>query len=232
MIDTNPNTYIQYLNKNGNVKSVEVDRQVEGSLIIYTTPKINEDFFVLGLFEKNLRVFGLTFMNVQNLDNIAFLNSDFQSVDAIPEISFNLANTEIAIVKDTQNYDINFSLPFNEKKLYTNEELFVTQFFNRLSEGDLGGVPINKTIQPFAHYVSDFEVDTVLFQSPIMKKLFYAKIDQNTGSNLKLKNKFTLTPEDYFEPKEGYNLFTAVDDSLGVGFQMTGYMVMIEFLDR
>jgi hypothetical protein len=107
---TNPNTYVQYVTKNGHIKVKELDRSVEANEIIYNLSGVQEDFFLLGLYDTNKRVLGLTFGNVQNLDMIAFLNSEFQSIDALPEMAFLPAYIDLSIVKDTTEYDINFDV--------------------------------------------------------------------------------------------------------------------------
>lgn len=110
MQNINPNTYVQYITTKGHIKVKEVERQVEALEVIYMLSGIQEEFFLLGLYDLNKRVLGVTFGNVQNLEMIAFLNSDFQSVEALPETAFLPANQELSIVKDTAVYDINFDV--------------------------------------------------------------------------------------------------------------------------
>jgi hypothetical protein len=110
MINTNPHTYVQYVTKNGFVKVKQVERDVDGTNVFYNLDGINEEFFILGLYDLNKRVFGVTFANIQNLDMIAFLNSDFQTVELLPEISFLPPLQFVAMVVDTLNYDINFDV--------------------------------------------------------------------------------------------------------------------------
>jgi hypothetical protein len=110
MININPSTYVQYVNKNGCVKVKQVEREVDGTNVFYNLDGINEEFFILGLYDLNKRVLGVTFSNIQNLDMIAFLNSDFQTVELLPEISFLPPLQFVAMVVDTLNYDINFDV--------------------------------------------------------------------------------------------------------------------------
>lgn len=81
----NSDTYIQYATLNGNIRTIEVEREVVDTKIRFTVQGIQEDFFLLNLFDKNKKVEGLTFDNVQNLQMLSFLNSDFQTLEAIPE---------------------------------------------------------------------------------------------------------------------------------------------------
>ncbi|TRX16738.1 hypothetical protein [Flavobacterium franklandianum] len=106
----NPTTYVQYITANGVIKVKQVERQVESNEIIYNLDGINEDFFILGVYDLNKRVLGVTFGNVENLEMISFLNSDFQSVEALPKNSFFPPNTMVSIFKDTLNYNINFDV--------------------------------------------------------------------------------------------------------------------------
>ena len=106
MRNTNPNTYIQYVNENGHVKTVEVEKQVQGSEIIYTTPSMVENFFILSLFDNNERVYGLTFGNYQNIDALGFLNSEFQTIEALPPSGYFPANAVVEIVKDLSDFSL------------------------------------------------------------------------------------------------------------------------------
>ncbi len=81
----NSNTYIQYLTRSGLVKTVEVERVEEAQFVKFTVSGIQEEFFLLNLFDNNKKIDGLTFDNVQNLQMLSFLNSDFQTVEVIPD---------------------------------------------------------------------------------------------------------------------------------------------------
>lgn len=106
----NAHSYIQYTNQNGTIKSLAVQRNVIENELHFVIPPIQEDFFILGLYDLNKRVLGVTFLNVTNLDNLGFLNSDFQDIEAIPEMAFIQANTDVTIVKDLNDYDKNLNV--------------------------------------------------------------------------------------------------------------------------
>lgn len=110
--------YIQYINKNGTIKAVEVERQEVGQKVHYVLPTIQEQFFILTVFDNNKRVLGLGFVDVENLDMLAFLNSDFQSVDALPEIAFFNAYQEIILETDLVFQNQNVSSFANRDDAY------------------------------------------------------------------------------------------------------------------
>lgn len=115
MQNLNPRSYVQYANLNGSIKTVPVQRNIIDNEIHFVMPPIQEDFFILGLYDHNKRVFGVTFFNVTNLDNLGFLNSEFQTLEAIPELAFNQANSQITIVKDFPVLDFPFIQDVNVK---------------------------------------------------------------------------------------------------------------------
>lgn len=82
--------YIQYITKSGQIKTVTTSRSVNLELgrIQYVVSGIIEPFFLLNLFDNNEKVNGIWFDNVDNLQMMGFLNSDFQSVEALPENAF------------------------------------------------------------------------------------------------------------------------------------------------
>lgn len=84
----NSNTYIQYLTKGGQIKTIEVEKETVSENYKYTVQGIQEEFFLLNLFDNNKKVVGITFDNIQNLQMLAFLNSDFQTIEVIPEMFF------------------------------------------------------------------------------------------------------------------------------------------------
>ncbi len=194
MRKTNPNTYIQYVNENGHVKTVEIDREVEATEIIYTTPPITENFFILSLFDLNQRVYGLTFGNYQNLEGLGFLNSEFQTLEALPPSGFFPANTEVSIVKDTNEYDINFNVLSVGQK--TNERLFLEDYCRE-------HFPENPfVIVPVFEHISEDNVFSMWNEY----ELFFCCL--NGSENISLNNmRGDFIPIPYLATK-GYNLFT------------------------
>ncbi|WP_310560621.1 hypothetical protein [Flavobacterium sp.] len=238
---TNPNCYVQYINKTGRIKVKELERQVEASEIIYNLSGIDEDFFLLSLFDNNQRVLGLTFGNVQNLDMISFLNSDFQSVDALPEIAFLTANQYVSIVKDTTNYDINFQVIPPVTKLYTNEELFLKQHYDNSDMLFYANLPrVGAVLTPFSYVIKDaadlFIFDDTALQIP--ENLFYCKVFSQV--DVRFLNQLSLhTPDQIntFLAKNDWVLFTKLarfvgDVPLVYPIYFSGYKYSWSIIDR
>lgn len=177
MTNTNPNTYIQYVNDNGHIKTVEVDRQIEGKEIIYTTPPIPENFFILSLFDLNQRVYGLTFANFQNLEALGFLNSELQTLEALPLTGYFSANSEVSIVKDTQNYDLNF-----DKIDYTPKSS-EKYFFDELCKSIADNLSTNYEIFPYTTGLGDMSEKQFIY-SEGRSELYFCYLQSNKGYEL------------------------------------------------
>jgi hypothetical protein len=200
----NPNSYVQYITANGVIKVKEVERQVESNEIIYNLYGINEDFFILGVYDLNKRVLGVTFGNVENLEMIAFLNSDFQSVEALPKNSFFPPNTFVSIFKDTVNYDINFN-PVLPQNYNCNELLYLDYFCKQKYSGSF-------EIQPFCigigsnfpqNQISDNFGQNVLYFCYLQNSQTYNLINAAQG-----QMSFDASPLLEVNPSVGWHFFT------------------------
>ncbi|TRX29650.1 hypothetical protein FNW25_01440 [Flavobacterium franklandianum] len=215
MRNTNPNTYIQYVNENGHVKTVQVDRQVEATEIIYTTPPITENFFILSLFDLNQRVYGLTFANYQNVDALGFLNSEFQTLEALPPTGFFSANSEVSIVKDTANYDLNFNvIPSVVQQINETQELIFLKSYlkNNFDDGTYVITPEIRTLESYG--------------TPIIPDnftLYYARL--TNSSNAVINNGILLTALILPANSLHFHYFTDIA-GLEYNCQLIGYKVV------
>jgi hypothetical protein len=209
----NAKNYVQYVTKSGIVKVKDVERQVDGNLIIFNLDSIPEDFFLLGLYADNKKLTGLTFQNVANLDMLAFLNSDFQTVELLPEIAFFSAYQFIAIAYDLTN-ELQSTFQFQQK---TNELVFLESYLK--TEPLFFG--IKYTIYPF---IKNFQagVGTI---SPDNVTLYYCRLSNSEGSDL--SNGVTVDNFVFMNPNNEYHLFTDVF-TFEYKTQLVGYKVVFE----
>lgn len=74
------NYYIQYLTENLKIKTVSIYVEFVDNVYSYKISNIIEPFFIVGLFHQNKRIDGLSFIGLENLNMISFIN-DFSSYD-------------------------------------------------------------------------------------------------------------------------------------------------------
>lgn len=97
--------YIQYLTKNGLIKTKQITSVDSGLRTVFLINKIQEDFFILALFENNIKISGLEFDSSENLDQLAFINSDIFDISTIS--STNFFNEQTVVVLSYLNPSIN-----------------------------------------------------------------------------------------------------------------------------
>ncbi|MBF2709247.1 hypothetical protein [Flavobacterium soyangense] len=91
------NNYIQYLTNKDIIKTKEVVFFNNGVNTTFTVSGINEDFFILSVFQNNLRVLGVGFDDIENNDMLGFLNSDILDISLIPRNSFLSSQTVVTM---------------------------------------------------------------------------------------------------------------------------------------
>lgn len=82
------NNYVQYVNLNGKVKTKSVVFQDNGENTTFQVKGIIEPFFILAVFQNNLKVVGVGFDDIENNDMLGFVNSNFVDLDTIPNNAF------------------------------------------------------------------------------------------------------------------------------------------------
>nr|WP_315160313.1 hypothetical protein [uncultured Flavobacterium sp.] len=97
--------YIQYLTKNGLIKTKQITSVDSGLRTVFLIDNIQEDFFILALFENNIKISGLEFDSSENLDQLAFINSDIFDISTIS--STNFFNEQTVVVLSYLNPSIN-----------------------------------------------------------------------------------------------------------------------------
>lgn len=97
------NNYIQYLTKKGIVKTKSVTFTKNYFETTFEVSGINEDFFILSVFENNVKKSGLGFQNLDNPDMLGFINSNFFDINLIPDNSFFPAE-QIVVLTYNQEY--------------------------------------------------------------------------------------------------------------------------------
>lgn len=97
--------YIQYLTKNGLIKTKQITSFDSGLRTVFLIDKIQEDFFILSLFENNIKITGLEFDSSENYDQLAFINSDIFDISSIS--STNFFNEQTVVVLSYLNPSIN-----------------------------------------------------------------------------------------------------------------------------
>lgn len=108
-------SYIQYLTKNGLIKTKKITSVDSGLRTVFTIDKIEEDFFILALFENNIKISGLQFDSLENLDQLAYINSDIFDISAISSTNFFNEQTVVVLsyLKPSINNEINNTLSHN-----------------------------------------------------------------------------------------------------------------------
>lgn len=110
----NASNYIQYLTLQGQIKVyalaydffdniTSLDGEGNPYAINCVVRDISEPFYILNVFFDHKKQTGLIFDNVDNLDMLAYVNSDIVSVDAISENNFFPPNQMVLISKHFKN---------------------------------------------------------------------------------------------------------------------------------
>lgn len=97
------NNYIQYLTKKGIVKTKSVTFTKNYYETTFEVSGINEDFFILSVFENNVKKSGIAFQNIDNVDMLGFINSNFFDINLIPDNSF-FPSEQIVVLTYNQEY--------------------------------------------------------------------------------------------------------------------------------
>lgn len=97
------NNYIQYVTRNGSVKTKSVVFVKNDINTTFEVKGIIEDYFILSVFENNIKKTGVGFENIDNNDMLAFINSNLFDINTIPQNSF-LSPEEIVVMSYNNEY--------------------------------------------------------------------------------------------------------------------------------
>lgn len=128
------NNYIQYVNERGKVQTRPVQFNDDGVNTTFVVQGIQENFFILGVYQNNIQIYGVGFDDIENNDMLAFLNSNIIDLDCIPNNAFLNAEQVVTMsynndyVKQQKNPqpDIEPIIPISQRDneyLYFNESL-------------------------------------------------------------------------------------------------------------
>jgi len=98
------NNYIQYLNLKGQVKTKSVTFVKNDTNTTFEVSGIIEEFFILAVFENNIKKSGIGFENIDNIDMLAFVNSNFFDVNLIPQNHF-LPSEQVVVMSYNNEYN-------------------------------------------------------------------------------------------------------------------------------
>lgn len=135
------NNYIQYLTKKGIVKTKSVIFVKNYYETTFEVSGINEEFFILSVFENNVKKSGLGFQNIYNPDMLGFINSNFFDINLIPDNTFFPAEQIVVLSYNQEylrtatdyvnalNYEHAYLLNFCEKN-YPAKTFYIKPFFH------------------------------------------------------------------------------------------------------
>lgn len=113
------NNYIQYLTRNGSVKTKSVVFVKNDTNTTFEIKGITEEYFILSVYENNIKKTGVGFDNIDNIDMLAFINSNFYDINTIPQSSF-LSPEEKVILSYDNLYLKESNITFDLQKLLKN----------------------------------------------------------------------------------------------------------------
>lgn len=171
--------YIQYINSHGAIKTKRVVRSVVGNKTKFTISGIQEKFFILSLFQNNIRVFGLELEGIENDDQLAFLNTDIFDLEFIPKFAY--FNSETTLVFFVENDYVSLqssALQFYQK---TNEYLFFESYCKTL------GIPF--LITPFLVHKGTSVYSTEI--ANLGNDLYYCHVPDSCNIALTLRHVYS-----------------------------------------
>ncbi|MDI5888741.1 hypothetical protein [Flavobacterium yafengii] len=129
------NNYIQYVNEFGKVQTRPVQFNDDGVNTTFVVEGIKENFFILGVYQNNIQVYGVGFDDIENNDMLAFLNSNIIDLDCIPNNAF-LNAEQVVTMSYNNDYVKNFQKPVTAPDpeggvnltQKTNERLFFEEY--------------------------------------------------------------------------------------------------------
>ncbi|RTY69692.1 hypothetical protein [Flavobacterium sp. LB2P53] len=124
------NNYVQYVSRSGIVKAKSVVFYDDGEITTFEVSGINEDFFLLAVFQNNIQRYGIGFENFDNINMLSFLNSNVVDLGSISDNSF--LNSEQVVVMSYSNKYVSFQkdgfLPNKNQDVKNNEYLFLKDY--------------------------------------------------------------------------------------------------------
>lgn len=164
------NNYIQYVNQFGVIKTKSV---VFTKGLINTTFQvsgINESFFILAVFQNNIKVNGVGFDDLENNDMLAFINSNLFDLSTIPSNAF--LNSEQVV---TMSYNNEYIKGLSSYVPLKTNELIYFESYLKVTHPNSTFI-----IQPF---VQSYDLNTGISYDQTI--LFYAK---NYGAPVSIYN--------------------------------------------
>lgn len=149
------NNYIQYATKLNIVKTKSVVFVDNGINTTFRVEGIIEEFFILAVFQNNVRILGVGFDDLENNDMLGFINSELTDLQLIPQNAF-LASEQIVTMSYNNEYlkSLSNSVPNSNSKNKHPQLLFLESYIEsdpNLQAIIAGGVtykinPIVKTV--------------------------------------------------------------------------------------
>ncbi|MFV5699002.1 hypothetical protein ACM55H_11600 [Flavobacterium sp. ZT3R17] len=203
------NNYIQYLTLSRIIKTKSVTFVNNGTTTTFVVNGINEEFFILSVFQNNLKVSGVGFENFDNTDMLSVINDNFMDVDLISDSSF-LTPLQSVTMSYNNEYVKNQKNPKPDLVLRDNEYLY----FKAYLDFKFPNNPYE--IQPFMRNSTGISLDPY--------KLYFCK---NSGYY------DTLIRTDYLNSdslilNDSHYLFTSSFTQLGNQSVFQGYVAVFE----
>lgn len=223
------NNYIQYLTKKGIVKTKSVIFVKNYYETTFEVSGINEEFFILSVFENNVKKSGIGFQNIDNVDMLGFINSNFFDINLIPDNSF-FPSEQIVILTYNQEYirtasdyvnalnpDHAYLLNFCEKN-FPAKTFYIKPFFhgwdtahqinnpnnNLLYYGKMSpnGNTLVCVLQNIGLSNQESSLSLFYHTSSLANMLLFNKLQASTGSNF--AGITAVTAANVFIPVSGY----------------------------
>lgn len=111
--------YIQYVVPNGSIYAKPVIRIEARNELLFLVDNINDNYFIVALFVDNVQVNRVSFVDVQNVPMLAFINSNNVDLDVIPQDAFFNAHTDVSLkIPRLLQDDIVLPLPVQKHNVY------------------------------------------------------------------------------------------------------------------
>lgn len=181
------NNYVQYVNELGKIQTKPVLFLNDGVNTTFVVQGIQENFFILGVYENNIQRYGIGFDDIENNDMLAFINSNIIDLDCIPPNAF-LNSEQVVTMSYNNDYvkqEKTGSSPQSSGSVQkTNERLFFEEYCKQICEGVVI-VPFSRNLEDGQGvYPIDYERN-VLFYARATRFANYFTMDyQKTGISL------------------------------------------------
>lgn len=164
------NNYIQYVNRFGVIKTKSVVFSKGNENTTFEVSGINESFFILAVFQNNIKVNGVGFDNLENNDMLAFINSNLFDLSTIPSNAF--LNSEQVVTMSYNNAYIS-SLSLNNSLSFCNEYLYIKSYLDYYFDG------IPYQLEPINILTNNIELDvyTIYYLKKADNQILIGKVN-------------------------------------------------------